>query len=293
MSLRAFGKHWPAVVFASTLLLLTLNIVSVSLFSRADLSTEASHFLRTISPPASLFTPKTQARRCQDASPSQFHSQSGEDKYLIENFFKNVCGGSYIEMGALDGSTFSNSFYFNKALSWKGLLVEANPINYAKLIKNRQHELVTPVNAAVCDKEQEIHWVSKGAVGGIVEFASEGFKKTWWNETLIRNADVIKCLPLDQIIRDANLATNGHAFFDFFSLDVEGGEYDVLKAIDFDTLAFGVIFYEVDGSNPLKNVAVRLFLESKGYPFVVNYERSNWHVNTNFASIYENIVHNN
>jgi hypothetical protein len=38
---------------------------------------------------------------------------------------------------------------------------------------------------------------------------------------------------------------NGVYFFGFYSLDVEGGKYDVLKAIDFDTLAFGVIFYEM------------------------------------------------
>jgi FkbM family methyltransferase len=288
MSIPAFGKHWPTVALAAGTLLLTLNLVS--LHSRADLLGAVNPLAVAVAP---KIAPKTQARRCQDASSSRFYSQSGKDKYLLEQFFQNVCNGWYIEMGALDGQMFSNSLYFNEALDWKGLLVEANPINYASLIKNRQHELVTPVNAAVCDKEQEVHWVSKAAVGGIVEFAAEKFKKAWWNETLIKNADVIKCLPLNQIVRDANLATDGHAFFDFFSLDVEGGEYDVLKAIDFDILAFGVIFYEADESNPLKNVAIRMFLESKGYPFVVNYERSNWHVNINFASIYENIVHNN
>lgn len=196
-------------------------------------------------------------------------------------------------MGALDGETYSNSLYFNQALNWKGLLVEASPINYAKLIEKRQDELVPPVNAAVCDKEQDIHWISKGPVGGIVEFAPEGFKKRWWNEKTIKNAEVIKCLPLNKIISNANITTNGHAFFDFFSLDVEGGEYDVLKAINFDTLAFGVIFYETDEHNALKNMITREFLESKGYPFVTHYERSNWHININFFSIYEDIVHDN
>ena len=196
-------------------------------------------------------------------------------------------------MGALDGKRYSNSYYFNKALNWMGLLVEASPENYAKLIENRQNELVSPVNAAVCDKEQDIHWISKGAVGGIVEFAPESFKKQQWDENLINNADVIKCLPLNQIIIDANITTDGHAFFDFFSLDVEGGEYDVLKSINFDTLAFGVIFYETDEHNALKNMIVREFLESKGYPFVIYHERSNWHMNINFASIYDGIVHDN
>jgi FkbM family methyltransferase len=296
MSTRTLANRLPVMALAvlGILLLTHYHLSMISSLGGSFSSNEASHLLRTISPPA-LFTPKTQAHRCRgvDETASEFHSQSGEDKYLIENFFKNVCGGSYIEMGALDGQKYSNSFYFNKARDWKGLLVEANPMNYARLIENRQNELVTPVHAAVCDKEQDVHWISAGAMGGIVEFAPEGFKKQWWNGKMIENAVVIKCLPLNQIISDANITTDGHAFFDFYSLDVEGGEYDVLRAINFDTLAFGVIFYETDEYNTVKNSVVRTLLESKGYPFVAHYQRSNWHININFHSIYHNIVHDN
>jgi hypothetical protein len=38
-------------------------------------------------------------------------------------------------------------------------------------------------------------------------------------------------------------------------------------------------------------MAVRNFLESKGYRFMVEYERSFWHVNIDFAHIYGDIVH--
>ena len=74
---------------------------------------------------------------------------------------------------------------------------------------------------------------------------------------MIENAVVIKCLPLNRIISDANITTDGHAFFDFYSLDVEGGEYDVLRAINFDMLAFGVIFYEKDDTTRLKRLKTR------------------------------------
>lgn len=45
---------------------------------------------------------------------------------------------------------------------------------------------------------------------------------------------------------------------------LKGGEFDVLKSINFDVLSFGVIFFESDEHNPLKNIAIRTFLESKG-----------------------------
>lgn len=74
---------------------------------------------------------KTHARRCNIPAPvssDAFRSQQGEDKFLLKNYFKNVCDceGTYIEMGALDGISFSNSWVFNKVMNWKGLLIEAD-----------------------------------------------------------------------------------------------------------------------------------------------------------------------
>ncbi|KAL7479027.1 hypothetical protein ACHAWX_000289 [Stephanocyclus meneghinianus] len=237
------------------------------------------------------------AHRCNSTKDAPFLSQSGEDnqsgedKYLLENFFSNVCGGSYIEMGALDGKRFSNSYYFNQAMGWKGLLIEASPENYEQLKVNRQDELVPPIHAAVCNEERDVHWISQGAVGGIVEFAPKSFQERWWKKDAIDNAAVIKCMPLNQIIRNTTIGSEDGVFFDFFSLDVEGAEYDVLQTIDFDEITFGVIFYESDGHNPLKNMIVRTLLESKGYTFLVYHERSNWHVNSRFAEIYADLVH--
>ena len=66
-----------------------------------------------IAPPKTL--QRSLAHRCNNSTKeAPFLSQSGEDKYLLATFFSNVCGGSYIEIGALDGKKFSNSYYFNR-----------------------------------------------------------------------------------------------------------------------------------------------------------------------------------
>jgi hypothetical protein len=53
-----------------------------------------------------------------------FKSQDAEDKTLLK-WFNGLCGGTYIEMGGLDGVTYSNSYVFNKSpLNWTGVLVE-------------------------------------------------------------------------------------------------------------------------------------------------------------------------
>ena len=48
-------------------------------------------------------------------------------------------GGFFVECGALSGERISNSLFFEKTRHWSGLLIEADPMNYAILkTKNRK-----------------------------------------------------------------------------------------------------------------------------------------------------------
>ena len=51
--------------------------------------------------------------------------QTGEDLNIYNRFFKAnkyMGNGFFVEMGGLDGLTFSNSFLFEQCLGWKGML---------------------------------------------------------------------------------------------------------------------------------------------------------------------------
>jgi hypothetical protein len=63
----------------------------------------------------------------------KWSSQSGEDQHAFNTFFPNQVAGFYVEMGALDGSMFSNTLAFHKYLGWRGLLIEASPSNYQQV----------------------------------------------------------------------------------------------------------------------------------------------------------------
>ena len=41
--------------------------------------------------------------------------------------------GFYVECGGMDGEFLSNSLFFERERGWKGLLIEADPLNYANL----------------------------------------------------------------------------------------------------------------------------------------------------------------
>ena len=210
------------------------------------------------------------AIRCEppDIPDEYFLSQSEEDRKLMK-WFGSICGGTYLELGGLDGRSFSNSFVFNKALGWKGVLIELRQDNFEKMVENRPDEIAS-INAGVCDKQQTLHAVySKNpAVGGIYEFAAPSFKQQWWKNIDLENdprVQQIECDTLDNLLlKYAPEAT----YFDFLSLDVEGAEFSVLKSIDYDRTQFGIVLVEADEHNEMKNIAMREFLEKEGYRFL-------------------------
>ena len=72
----------------------------------------------------------------------------------------------------------------------------------------------------------------------------------------------MSCVPLGVILREASVK-----HVDFFSLDVEGAELNVLRTVDWDAVTFGVLLVEQDGKNTTKDNAVRELLRAKGYEY--------------------------
>ena len=68
------------------------------------------------------------------------YSQYHEDVRLYRRFFtdpKYIGNGFFVEMGGSNGVTFSNSLIYEYALGWRGIVIEASPINYERIIKQR------------------------------------------------------------------------------------------------------------------------------------------------------------
>jgi FkbM family methyltransferase len=219
-------------------------------------------------------------------------SQDGEDRYLIDTYFRGLCGGTYLELGALDGVRFSNSHLFEFGFGWSGVLIEPNPKSFAALQTNRPKNRLH--NVAVCDVSREVHFMrgDEGAVTGIFEFMSPSFRAEWHKKSMssrLRDvSDKIRCEPLRRVLK-TDYFKKKH--IDFLSLDVEGAEYEVLKTIDFTAQQFGVIFYEADPHNVVKNEIVKSYLEVRGYRFQQHALRSNFHVNERFHDIYAHLAY--
>lgn len=53
-----------------------------------------------------------------------------------------MTGGTLIDIGAHDGVTYSNSFFFEQVRGWRGIAIELNPDAFAKAAANRKCTLL-------------------------------------------------------------------------------------------------------------------------------------------------------
>src|SRR5262249_14412066 len=69
--------------------------------------------------------------------PAPYQSQCAQDIFLDRWLFGGISGGIFVDIGAHDGGTGSNSYFFEKTRHWRGICIEPNPTVYAKLVENR------------------------------------------------------------------------------------------------------------------------------------------------------------
>ena len=87
----------------------------------------------------------------------------------------NYRDGFFVELGAHDGETQSNTKFFELFKNWKGILIEPNPMCFEKLLKNRN---ALGYNfAAVGDdfRKDHVHLIDLGA-----KVSHTWINKTWF-----------------------------------------------------------------------------------------------------------------
>ena len=210
-----------------------------------------------------------------------YMSDRQQDRWVIEEVYKGKKGGFFVELGAADGLFDSNTYILEKRYGWRGLLIEPNPVNFAK-IAGPHKRTSTAVPLAV-DPEP-----------GVLEFLIDGQRSSLLVEEVDnlteRRADKLKrfrdagkvieveSVPLEEVFA----RYDAPADIDFFSLDVEGSETRILRNFPFDRYRFLAMTIE----RPTPELNEILF--ANGYHFVKNSLYDTFYVhesNPNFADI--------
>jgi FkbM family methyltransferase len=151
-----------------------------------------------------------------------FYSQQEEDKILYQKYL-NYTDGFFIELGAMDGVIYSNTLFFENSLNWKGVLIEPNPELYRGLIINRPN--CHNYNYAISQTEGEVEFLGSGALGGMTKTMNDSHKYGWHLDQT--NPYMVKSIPISKLVSNLKIDR-----VDLFSIDVEGGEIEVLKTFD-------------------------------------------------------------
>lgn len=196
----------------------------------------------------------------------EYYSQSGQDKFLNQCIFKNKPNGFFIDIGANDGISYSNTYFFERELKWKGICVEPIPTVFEKL---EQYRSSININGCIADFDGEGIFYE---VTGYAEMLS-GLKSKYDSRHLKRIEDELKnyggtlsettvnCFDLNKILEKYNVEN-----IDYCSIDIEGGELDVLKTIDFDKFNFNTISIE----NNYNDKRINQCMTSNGFKKIAN-----------------------
>lgn len=176
-----------------------------------------------------------------------------------------------MECGALNGEKGSNSLFFERVRKWNGLLIEGDPSNYAELKKKNRKAF--SINACLSPRKTaaKLNFNKAFNMGRAIhnEEAERWMKQVRMKKDMVQ----IQCFPLYSLMLALNRTT-----IDFFSLDVEGDEFNVLKTIPFDKLDIKMmtIEYAHGGSGGRE---IQRFLEGKGYEVMLKVSKDDWGVN--------------
>lgn len=190
------------------------------------------------------------------------YSQYGQDITVFELLGRPSCG-VFLDIGANDGFTFSNSWLFEEH-GWSGVCVEPHPIMFQTLEQKRNCHLV---NACISDTDNTVNFMvvegPANMLSGIVEFIDtrhiERIDKEIAESGGSKRIIAIEALSPVTLCNRFDIQQ-----VDYLSIGTEGCELNILKSFDFEKVPVRIIGVE----NGSRSSAIFRYLTSREYVLV-------------------------
>lgn len=155
-------------------------------------------------------------------------AQLGQDLWALETC-GHKRGGFFVEFGATDGVTLSNTYLLEKEFDWSGLLAEPNPKFLRELKKNRQTTVSDACIGATTG--EDVEFIFADVFGGMSKHADadgHGDRRSAYKDA--GELTVLTTISLHDFLRKHEAPKQ----IDYISVDTEGSEYEILKEFPFD-----------------------------------------------------------
>jgi FkbM family methyltransferase len=168
-----------------------------------------------------------------------YFSESFQDRFLHEALFHRRRGGIFVDIGAYDGVTGSNTLFFEKFRGWTGLCIEADADRYAALRGTRGVPCLQTCIAGH-DGVADFLRVRDGftQMGGLAASMPDRVADYLSRDSAVEKV-VLPTRRLDHVLQEHGLHR-----IDYLSIDIEGAEFDVLRTLDFDRFRITAISVE-------------------------------------------------
>nr|XP_027238243.1 uncharacterized protein LOC113829302 [Penaeus vannamei] len=137
------------------------------------------------------------------SQPDRKHFSQYTQSRIASRLLQGLDKGFFLEAGALDGEDKSNTLYFERELSWTGLLVEPDPSQYRTLVSKKRKAFSINAAFSLSNASDIVKFVPKGGLGHLAPGGKKGIR--------------VKTVPISTILRALDVTQ-----IDFFSLDIEG-----------------------------------------------------------------------
>lgn len=177
-----------------------------------------------------------------------YYSQIGQDSRLAKIMTNS--SGFFLESGAADGETNSNSLYFEKN-GWTGLLVEPHPETFKTLLGKNRKAFAFNGGLSITGGFEVMNLTMQDCA----IYAGDGQCSHLTRDI----GNMVQLAPVDQL-----LACLGRSTVDLWSLDVEGVEADILKHVNLREIEVGVLLIEMN-KNDKNNEGIERVMKENSF----------------------------
>jgi FkbM family methyltransferase len=204
-------------------------------------------------------------------------SQLGQDK-IVDEYFHAKRHGVFVDIGAYDGLTFSNTLMLERERDWTGICIEPLPDVFAKMEKNRR---CICLQACIGNREEgEVEFLAVRSEADRTRMLS-GVLSEYDPRHLVRvDEELNQFGGTKSVIRvpmrhlHSVLHDHGIGNVDYLSIDTEGSELLILRSTILSAIGNPCVTVENNYNDP----SIDAVLRDQGYRLHTSIEWDRFYV---------------
>jgi FkbM family methyltransferase len=202
-------------------------------------------------------------------------SNSQLEQDLLVVTLTNGARGYFVEFGATDGISGSNTYLLEKSYGWEGICAEPARIYHQLLRKNRNCDLDFRCISNISNKFEPFS--ESGYLSTISRFELTDQK---FPNRPISDRYLVETVTLNELLKEHNAPQK----IDFISIDTEGSELEILQAFSFDD--YDVLIFCIEHNYSQNEAKIDNLLSIHGYQRIFRElsKFDGWYVNGDLYS---------